>query len=57
MVPANTTSIYAHREKITNPKVEIIYKDGADATGHEHMTYEPDMDLFERIEKMFSGAR
>ena len=34
LIPAATTSIYAHREKITNPHVEIIYRDGEDATGH-----------------------
>jgi len=32
VIPAKTTSIYAHREKITNPYVEIIFYDTA---GHE----------------------
>jgi len=31
---ANTSSIYAHRKEITNPHVEIIYRDGEDAVGH-----------------------
>lgn len=31
----NTTSIYAHRNKITNPYVEIVYLEGEDAAGHE----------------------
>jgi pimeloyl-ACP methyl ester carboxylesterase len=34
-----TTSIYAHREKITNPYLEIIFFDGADAAGHEFVFY------------------
>ena len=37
VIPAQTTSIYAHREKITNPQAEIIYKDGEEATGHERV--------------------
>jgi predicted alpha/beta hydrolase len=31
------TSIYAHRGEISNPNVEIIYRDGEDATGHEYV--------------------
>ena len=37
VVPANTTSIYAHRNKITNPNVEIVYLDGENATGHSYV--------------------
>jgi len=37
VISAKTTSIYAHREKITNTRVEIIYKDGEDVTGHERV--------------------
>ena len=37
VITAEKTSIYAYREKITNPHVEIIYKDGEDATGHERV--------------------
>ena len=37
VISAKTTSIYAHRREITNPHVEIIYKDGEDATGHERV--------------------
>ena len=33
-ISAATTSIFAHRDNITNPFVEIIYLDGDDATGH-----------------------
>ena len=35
IVFANTTSIFAHRNNITNPYVEIIFFDGEDASGHE----------------------
>jgi len=35
VISAKSTSIYAHRNKITNPHVEIVYLDGEDATGHE----------------------
>jgi predicted alpha/beta hydrolase len=34
VVRPSSTSIYAHRKKITNPHVEIIYRDGANAIGH-----------------------
>jgi pimeloyl-ACP methyl ester carboxylesterase len=34
LILANVTSIYAYREKITNPNVEIIYLEGEDASGH-----------------------
>ena len=37
VISAQTTSIYAHRKKITNPQVEIIYKEGEDVTGHERV--------------------
>jgi dienelactone hydrolase len=33
-IPADTTSIYAHRSKITNPYVKIVYREGEDAMGH-----------------------
>jgi predicted alpha/beta hydrolase len=36
VIMPDTTSIYAHRKEITNPHVEIIYRDGEDAVGHEH---------------------
>lgn len=36
LISPKTTSIYAHREKFTNPHVEIIYLDGDDAAGHEY---------------------
>jgi pimeloyl-ACP methyl ester carboxylesterase len=39
IVPYNTTSIYAHRDEITNPHLEIIYLDGEDAAGHEYIFY------------------
>ena len=35
VISAKTTSIYAHREEITNPNLEIIFLDGDDAAGHE----------------------
>ena len=35
LISPNTTSIYAHREKITNPYAEFVYLDGDDAAGHE----------------------
>jgi hypothetical protein len=35
-IPANTTSIYANRNKITNPHVKIIFWEGENATGHEY---------------------
>jgi pimeloyl-ACP methyl ester carboxylesterase len=37
MIPSNTTSIYAHRDKITNPNARIIYLDSEDAAGHEYV--------------------
>ena len=37
LIPAASTSIYAHREKITNPHVRIIFRDGENATGHEYV--------------------
>ena len=30
-------SIYAHRSKITNPNAEIVFFDGANASGHEYV--------------------
>jgi len=38
-MPATTTSIYAHRDRIYNPYAEIIYLDGDDATGHIYVFY------------------
>jgi len=84
IIRADTTSIYAHRSKISNPNAEIIYKEGANATGHEFvycsvrqqeymsrtnvsraedtnfdkaLANELDMDLMERIERLFDRAR
>ena len=36
LIRSGTTSIYAHREKITNPNAEILFRDGENATGHEY---------------------
>jgi predicted alpha/beta hydrolase len=38
-VSASKTSIYAHRGEITNPNVEIVYKDGDYGTGHVNVLY------------------
>jgi pimeloyl-ACP methyl ester carboxylesterase len=35
-IPANTTSIYANRGKITNPHAEIVFREGENATGHDY---------------------
>jgi len=35
LISDKTTSIYAHRDAITNPKVEIVYLQGENAAGHE----------------------
>ena len=35
VISAKTTSIYAHRKKITNPYLEIVFFDGDDVPGHE----------------------
>jgi len=32
---AETTSIYAYRDRITNPLIEIVFLEGEDAVGHE----------------------
>ncbi|MCL2410624.1 MAG: lysophospholipase [Treponema sp.] len=32
---ADSISIFAHRDKITNPNVEIVFLDGDDVSGHE----------------------
>jgi predicted alpha/beta hydrolase len=34
VIRPNTTSVYAHRQEITNPYLEIIYRDGDDAVWH-----------------------
>jgi pimeloyl-ACP methyl ester carboxylesterase len=34
LIRPETTSIYAHREKITNPNVQIVFREGDEATGH-----------------------
>jgi predicted alpha/beta hydrolase len=60
VIPANTTSIYAHRDKITNPLAEIIYKDGEDAAGHwpySGVDDELDSELMERINQFFHDTR
>ena len=48
MIPAGTTSIYAHRKEITNPNVEIIYRDGEAAAGHEYVFYSPEQKEYMR---------
>jgi pimeloyl-ACP methyl ester carboxylesterase len=37
VIKADTTSIYAHRTKITNPHVDIVLFDGENVTGHEYV--------------------
>jgi pimeloyl-ACP methyl ester carboxylesterase len=60
-IPANTTSIYAHRAKITNPYVEIVYREGENATGHfpyfSKEQNELDAGLMDRINVLFNDAK
>jgi hypothetical protein len=37
VITAKKTSVYAHREEITNLHVEIVYLDGENAAGHEYV--------------------
>ena len=37
VIPAKTTSIYAHRGRITNPYVDIVFFDGENKSGHEYV--------------------
>jgi alpha-beta hydrolase superfamily lysophospholipase len=34
VIPTDTTAIFAHRKKITNPAVEIVFLEGENASGH-----------------------
>ena len=36
---ADSISIYAHRDKITNPNAQFVFFDGEEATGHEFVFY------------------
>jgi len=49
LISPQTTSIYTHRKKITNPYVEIIYLDGDDAAGHEFPFSSKEMRAYRRI--------
>ena len=49
LISAKTTSIYAHREKITNPYVEIIFLDDDDAAGHEYVFCSREMREYRNI--------
>jgi len=49
VISAKTTSIYAHRDKITNPNMEIIYFDGEDVSGHEYVFCSNEMRQYRRI--------
>ena len=39
LVSDKSTAIYAYRDKITNPYVELVYFDGEEAAGHEFVFY------------------
>jgi pimeloyl-ACP methyl ester carboxylesterase len=45
-IPADTTSIYAHRSKITNPLVEIVYLNGVGHQPQESINLERINDFF-----------
>ena len=49
VISAKTTSIYAHRGKITNPYAEFIYLDGDDAAGHEYVFCSGEMREYRKI--------
>jgi len=55
IIPVDTVSIYAHRESITNPNLEIAYLDGDDAFGH-YFKYYPKEKLYERVYQFFENA-
>jgi len=46
VIPAGTTSIYAHRLEIANPNAEIIFRDGEDAAGHEFVFCSKDQKMY-----------
>jgi len=56
IIPVNTISIYAHRESITNPNLEIVYLDGEDAFGH-YFKYYPKEELYERVIDFLENSR
>jgi pimeloyl-ACP methyl ester carboxylesterase len=60
IIPSGTTSIYAHRNKITNQKAEIIFFEGENALGHSVYFSEEgilNIELMERINALFTNAR
>lgn len=56
VIPVNTISIYAHRQSIVNPHVEIVYLDGENAFGH-YFKYYPNEELYERVNSFFDNSR
>ena len=57
VVPVNKASIYAHRESITNPHVEIVYLEGEDACGHYFKYYPEGKSLYERVNAFLENSR
>jgi len=49
VIKADTTSIYAHRNKITNPHVDIVFFDGDNVTGHEYVFRSKAMEEYREI--------
>ncbi|MCL2186446.1 MAG: lysophospholipase [Treponema sp.] len=52
VIPANSVSIYAHRNNITNHKAETVYLEGEDAYGHYFKLY-PKIELYEKVNDFF----
>lgn len=55
-IVTNDVSIYAQRDNITNPHLEIVYLEGDDAFGH-YFKYYPKEELYERVYNFLENSR
>jgi len=57
IIPPNTISIYAHRNRIINPNFTYLYLDGDDAFGHYFKNYPEGKELYEQVNDFFENSR
>jgi hypothetical protein len=58
IITTDNTSIYAHRDRITNPNVIIYFRDADDTTGHEYVFCSTEQrDYMAKAEKSWQAFR
>ncbi|MCL2229920.1 MAG: alpha/beta hydrolase [Treponema sp.] len=56
IIPPDTISIYAHKDKINNPNFQSLYLEGEEAYGHYFKNYPEGKELYDRVNEFLGNS-